>query len=161
MNYFASQSIIMKRRSFPAFSILALTFLAITGCQKNDDTPAPKTKTELVAQSTWKFSSAMVGSNDVSSLLQACQKDNVLTFAVAGTGSVDEGATKCNGGDPQSNPFTWNFASSETTLHVSTVLFTGGSSDFTLVTLTESQLIVSQVITVSGSPQTAVVTFTH
>jgi Lipocalin-like domain len=150
----------MKKRSFSIFSILVLSLLIITGCQKNDD-PVVKTKTDLLATGTWKFSVAMVGSTDVTALLQACQKDNVLTFVAAGSGTVDEGATKCNMADPQTNPFTWNFASSESVLHVSTVLFTGGSSDFTLVTLTETQLVVSQMITVSGTAQTAVVTFIH
>jgi hypothetical protein len=51
--------------------------------------------------------------------------------------------------------------SNETILHVSTVLFTGGSSDFTIVALSETQLVLSQVITVGGSPQNAVVTFVH
>jgi hypothetical protein len=41
------------------------------------------------------------------------------------------------------------------------VLFTGGSSDFTLVSLSETQLVVSQNIMVSGSSQNAVVTFIH
>lgn len=140
---------------------LFLAFMFVTGCGKDDNPVVVKTKTQLVTQSTWRFSGATVGGTDVSAFLQACQKDNTLTFVAAGTGTVDEGATKCNAADPQTNPFTWNFASSETMLHVSTILFAGGSSDFTLVTLTETQLVISQMITVSGSPQNAVVTFIH
>jgi hypothetical protein len=142
-------------------SIIVLAFLFITGCKK-DSTPAPaKTKTQLLTQSTWKFSNATVGGSDVSAFLQTCQKDNTLTFAAAGTGTIDEGATKCNAADPQTNPFMWNFQSSETVLFVSATLFTGGSSTFTLVSLTETQLMVSQNVTVSGTTQNAVVTFIH
>ena len=143
--------------------IVALVILVspyYTGCSKSDSKPS-KTNTELITQGSWKFSNAKVGGNDVSAFLQACQKDNILVFAAAGTGSLDEGPTKCNSSDPQTNPFTWNFASGETMLHVSTVLFTGGSSDFTIVSLTDSQLVLSQNITVSGSTQNAVVTFVH
>jgi|SRR5882724_3056870 len=154
----------MKKQILSLVFCLAISIIFFSGCQKNDNTttpPAGKTKTQLVTQSTWKFSSATVSGSDVSAFLQACQKDNILTFVAAGTGTVDEGPSKCNSGDPQTNPFTWNFASSETILHISAVLFAGGSSDFTLVTLSETQLIVSQVITVGGSPQNAVVTFIH
>ena len=151
----------MKKQLILLATCLALASLFLPACNKGDDSPAPKTKTQLVTQSTWRFSAATVGGTDVSSFLQACQKDNTLTFSTNGTGVMDEGATRCNGSDPQTNPFTWNFQNSETTLFVSTTLFTGGSSTFTLVNLTETQLVLSQTITVSGTPQNAVVTFVH
>ena len=137
---------------------LAILFL-IPACQKDDDNPpASKTKTQLITQSTWKFSTATVGGADASGYLQACQKDNIYTFIAAGTGTADEGASKCNGSDPQTNPFTWNFASSETILHISTALFTGGSNDLTLVSINDTQLVVSQNYPPYG---TITVTFIH
>ena len=148
----------MKKQILSIISCIAISILFLTGCQKDDNpAPAAKTKTELISQSTWKFSAATVGGTNVSGSLQACQKDNIMTFVAAGTGTIDEGPTKCNSGDPQTNPFTWNFVSSETVVHVSAVLFTGGSNDFTIVSLTATELIVSQVI----SSQTVVVTFIH
>jgi hypothetical protein len=149
----------MKRLNRIAGLTLLLS-LSFAACSKSDSNSS-KTKTELITQGSWKFSNAKVGGNDVSAFLQTCQKDNILVFAAAGTGSLDEGATKCNTNDPQTNPFTWNFANSEMTLHVSTVLFTGGSSDFTIVSLSDTQLVLSQDISVSGTMQNAVVTFVH
>ena len=151
----------MKKQFFLNLSVLVLTFLFITGCEKDDDPAPAKTKTELLAQGNWKFSSATVGGSDVSAFLQACQKDNTLTFVSAGTGTIDEGATKCDAGDPQTSPFTWSFQNNETVLFISATLFAGGSSTFNLVTLTETQLVVSQNVDVSGSTQNAVVTFIH
>ncbi len=143
-------------------SLLLFIVIGFSNCKKSSDpVVTPKTKTELITASSWKFDNARVGGSDVSAFIQACQKDNILLFVAAGTGTVDEGALKCNSSDPQTNPFAWNFASSETVLHISTVLFTGGSSDFILVTLTEAQLVVSQNVTISGSTQNAVVTFKH
>lgn len=146
-------------------SLLTISFLAVltfSSCQKEDNTPPAKTKSQLITQSTWKFSGATVGGSDVSAFLQTCQKDNILTFSASGgTGTLDEGPTKCNPGDPQTSPFTWNFLNNESQLFISATLFTGGSSTFTLVSLTETTLVVSQVITVSGSSQTAIVTFIH
>jgi hypothetical protein len=150
----------MRKQLFLTMCFISFAFVIITGCGK-DKTPPAKTKTELISQSSWKFSAATVGGSDVSGFIQACQKDNTLVFVSAGTGTLDEGATKCNSGDPQTRPFTWSFMTNETVLHVSTVFFTGGSSDFTLVTLSETQLIISQNVTISGTSQNAVVTFIH
>ena len=154
----------MKKQLFPVATIVAFVFLVVTGCGKEDDnnTTPPKTKTQLITQASWKFSTATVGGTNVAPALQTCQKDNIMTFVAVGlTGSIDEGTTKCNSGDLQTNPFTWSFASGETVLNISATLFTGGSNTFTLVDLSETQLVASQVITVGGSPQTAVVTFIH
>jgi len=141
-------------------TLLLLVPALFFGCKKSKN-DTPKTKTDLITQASWKFDNATVGGFDVSSFLQTCQKDNTITLAANGSGVVDEGATKCNASDPQTVNFSWNFASNETVLHVSTILFTGGSSDFNIVTLTETQLVVSQNITVSGTTQNAVVTFKH
>jgi hypothetical protein len=139
--------------------IAAVLVLFCLACKKSSI--QVKTKTELLTQTTWRFSGATVGGIDVSAFLQTCQKDNILTFQSGGNGSLDEGTTKCNASDPQTTPFTWSFMTNETILHISTILFTGGSSDFNIVTLSETQLVLSQNITVSGSTQNAIVTFIH
>ncbi|MCX6318859.1 MAG: lipocalin family protein [Bacteroidetes bacterium] len=150
------------RKRFSFLPIMAVCTLLIISCGKDDPDPAPaKTKTELITTGSWRFSSASVGGTDVSAFFQVCQKDNVVTFAAAGTGTLDEGATKCNAGDPQTQNFTWNFASNETQLFISATLFTGGSNTSTIVTLNESQLVISQQVIVSGTPQTAIFTFVH
>jgi hypothetical protein len=148
----------MKKQLLPALFILSLLSFLFACKKEKGDTPAQKTKTELITKAAWKFSSATASGVDVSSIVQACQKDNLITFVSNGNGSIDEGASKCSPGDPQTNPFTWNFASSETMLHVSTPLFSGGSNDFTIVTLSETQLVGSQVVSPYG---TIVVTFVH
>jgi hypothetical protein len=115
------------------------------------------TKTFFITRNTWRFSSAFVGAVDVSGALQACQKDNIYTFVAAGTGTLDEGASKCNAGDPQTSPFTWNFLNNETQLFISSTLFTGGSSTFTVVSISLTSMVLSQII----NGQTVVVTFIH
>ncbi len=153
----------MKKRLLLFSSILILVSMLHINCSKENGSapPTSKTKTELIAKATWKFSDAKVNGTSVSSFLQSCQKDNILTFHSAGTGTADEGATKCDPSDPQTSPFTWNFQTNETILFVSTPFFSGGSSTFTLVSLTETELIISQNINVSGSTQNAVITFVH
>jgi hypothetical protein len=143
---------------------IALAFVFVTGCGK-DDTPVVKTKTQLITQSTWKFKNATANGTDISNQsppFDPCKKDNIITFSTSGSGNINEGATKCNSTDPDNVSFTWNFASSETILHISTTLFTGGSNDFTLVSLTETELVVSQGYTPPVGPSLLIViTFQH
>jgi hypothetical protein len=139
-------------------AIILFSSLFIT-CKKSSHV---KTRTELLTQKTWKFSSATVNGMDASSNLQACQKDNIYTFVSAGTGNVDEGPSKCNSGDPQTISFTWNFTTNETVLHISTSFFSGGSNDFTIMTLSETQLVVTMPYTPPVGPTlNLVVTFVH
>ena len=149
----------MKKQTASLLIYLAAILFILPACQKdNENPPAQKTKTESITQASWKFSAATVSGVDASGYLQACQKDNIYTFVAAGTGTIDEGASKCNSGDPQTSPFTWNFLSNETMIHISTVLFSGGSNDFTLVSLSATQLVASQNYPPYG---TIVVTFVH
>jgi len=151
----------MKKRIASLLTYLAAILFILPACQKDNEDPQPqKTKTELITQASWKFSTATLNGVDASSYLQACQKDNIYTFVAAGTGTIDEGASKCNSGDPQTGPFTWNFLTNETMIHISTVLFSGGSNDFTLVSLSTTQLVASQNFPYPPYG-TIVVTFIH
>jgi hypothetical protein len=151
----------MPKRFFFALSCIAITFLFITGCGKEKDpAPAAPTKTQLITQSSWKFDHAMAGSTDISSSVNACFKDNIATFATSGNMVLDEATTVCS--PSYAGTYTWTFQTSETILHLSAPIFTGGSSDFTLVSLNATNLVVSQVMTVAPYPPTTVeVTFKH
>lgn len=149
----------MKTRLINALPFLLL--VTLVSCEKDKDNTPPKSKSELITSGTWRFSVATVGGANVSSSLQPCQTDNTMVFAIALTGTLDEGPAKCNTGDPQTVPFTWSFSSNETVLNVSATLFTGGSNVFTINSLTESQLILSQTVNVGGTPQNVMVTFVH
>ena len=134
----------MKKQIQLLFVLIAANFFIFSSCNKTDNPPpVPKTKTQLLTQGTWKFKGATASGADISSSLQTCQKDNVITFVSAGTGTIDEGLTKCNVADPQTSSLTWNFATNETILHISATLFSGTGNDFTLISLTETELVVS------------------
>ena len=63
-------------------------------------------------------------------------------------------------GDPQTPPFTWSWASNETVLNISALSLPGGSNNFTLVSISETQLVISQVVNI-GIPMTVIVTLIH
>lgn len=152
----------MKKRSTILAGCLALFMLVFSSCDK-DDNPAPtnKTKTELLTQSSWKFEKATSGGIDVSAVIPSCSKDNIATFSSNLTGTIAEGAEIC---DPSSaGDFTWEFRTGETILYVSAALIPLGSNEFKLESLTETNLVVSQNVTIPPAPaaQNVVVTFKH
>jgi Ulp1 family protease len=150
------------KKHIASFVLFACIISISFSCKKKDNVVVPKTKTELLTQSTWKFKNATFGGTDVSTLLQTCQKDNIVTFLKTGLGSLSEGATKCTSTDPDTIPFIWNFQSSETMLFISAILFTGGSNSFNVVSLTETDLTLSQDIVIGIPPaRTIVVNFIH
>ena len=147
----------MKKQFFLLIAGFIVTSFIFTSCDK--DSPA-KTKTQLITQSSWKVKSATVNGNPYS--LQACQQDNIYTFASTGSGTTDEGATKCNGGDPQTTSFTWSFQTNETLILFSSPLFTGGSNTVNLISISETELVISIAISPGPGPTfNVVVTFQH
>ena len=132
--------------------LTAVLFISsfFTGCDKNDS--PPKTNTDYIIQGTWKFEKATSMGTDVSGFLNACYKDNVMTFVANGSGTFDEGPTKCNSGDPQTTNFTWNFTNNGSTLNVNAPIFAGQGGAFKVITLNDTQMVLEGTITTpSGS----------
>ncbi|MEI9911291.1 MAG: hypothetical protein WDO71_17490 [Bacteroidota bacterium] len=45
----------MRKQLLLTLSILAIAFLFVTGCEKEEDPAPAKTKTQLISQSSWKL----------------------------------------------------------------------------------------------------------
>ncbi|HUR66817.1 MAG TPA: lipocalin family protein [Chitinophagaceae bacterium] len=139
--------------------LFALSF-TFTACDKNDTPSNQKSKEELIAQGSWKFKSA--SNNGVPyTAFATCQADNILDFNINGTGVKDEGSTKCNAGDPQSVPYTWTLANNKTEIQLSSSLFTDTGTTLTIVSVTETQLIVSVGVATTGPIVLVQITFEH
>ncbi len=158
----------MKKHFISLTSFLILIAFIHINCSKEENTaPAAKTKTELLTKATWKFEKAEAAIfGDVSGNIEACNKDNTITFTSTannkGTGIADEGGTKCNAATPQSATFNWTLENNETQLNSDKPLFPGGSGVFTIVSLTETNLVVSQQMTIPPAPTTTVtITLKH
>jgi Lipocalin-like domain len=147
----------MQTRSLLSF--ICLSFLLIfTHCGKDkDDSPSGKTKKELLTQASWKYEK--VDPALAENFVPACLKDNTITFTADGHGTSPDIGTIC---DPAtSTTFDWNFTSGEAKLHISTGVIPGSSpGDFDIVTLNETNLVVSQSVT-NPLPATITVTFKH
>lgn len=148
------------RKLLTLFPLLALAFLTFTGCEKDKDTNQQKTKMELITQSSWTFQKASSGGMDITASVPSCYKDNVIVLNTDGSGNVNEGADVCS--PSNAGNFTWSFQSNETQLNVSANLFPGGNGVINIVSLTETNLVVSQEMTIAPFPPTVVeVTMKH
>jgi hypothetical protein len=127
--------------------IAALALITISSCKKEEE--AAKTNTDHLTTSPWKMSKMTINPGidfgngilvtDLYAFQEACSKDDTEKFNVGGTGVTNEGATKCDPTDPQTTPFAWAFASSESKL-----IFDGDT--FNIATLNASTLNLTTVI---------------
>lgn len=153
----------MQKQLFPLTILAAVTMAVLPACSKEDNFASSETKTELLVKTSWKFEKAEASPvGDISSELEACQTDNLLIFLAAsasstsGTGTLDEGPTKCDPSDLQSSSFDWELTNNGTVLRSSVPLFSGSSTDFTIVSLTSTNLVLSQQMTIDPYPATTV-----
>ncbi len=144
-------------------SFLICSFILIAACKKSG--------TSIDAEATltsgkWQLTDAGVvipGSStpiDVFSQVPTCLSDNFYTFGANGTLTVDEGASKCNPGDPQTTTGNWKLLDNNTKLQGVDV--TGASNATTTVILLDNNTLKLQdTTTYSGATVTAIATFTH
>jgi len=140
-------------------TVLCFATLFFTNCNKNDN--PPPSNTDHITRSPWKFDKAMSGGADISGFVNACYKDNIITFLANGNGTLDEGTTKCNSSDPQSVNFTWNFTNNGTTLNVTGGIFVGQSGAFTVITLNETQMVLQGTVSTPSGPVAGQIYFKH
>lgn len=156
---------------------LLICLLATTlfnGCKKDEETttPTPNTpsaKTDLLCGKNWLLTAYTInpaynfyGTGLITNLMgsmQPCLLNNLTVYSTNLSYLVDEGASVCTGGAPQTyETGTWAFTTSETHLVVSK---TGGTSiDYSIATLDATTLQLTQPYIVSGTTYTITSTYT-
>ena len=152
----------MNKRLLSTLALVSLFMVLLPACGKDDPPPPQKTKTELITQSSWKFEKISASGIDLTdNSTFVCLKDNTITFATNLTGTITEGTTVCS--TSTAGPFNWEFRTSETILYISAALLPVGNNEFKIDALTDTNLTLSQTVTVPGFPipQNVVVTFKH
>jgi hypothetical protein len=131
-----------------SLKVIMLSFALITlmtACKKDKD----QTRSELLVSKAWKMADYGddINKNGVidasESDLGNCEKDDTYSFAAGGTGTFDEGASKCDPMDPQSTTFNWQLTEGETKLTLSV----GGFpvvAGATIITLDNSNFVFAQ-----------------
>ncbi len=141
----------------PLLFCSVLMLLATVACKKDDNKKNPDERAlELITSTSWKIDTIGLdtdGNNEIDTEipfpLQACEKDNILTFSSDSTGNYGEGATKCDGVDPDNTPFTWLFKANNTVLNVDGNLNELLTGDINIITLSETSLILAKDVNLS------------
>ena len=149
---------------FSSLLLLPFVIVAFSYCKK-EDSPAEKTKTDLLTSGVWVHESSGVdadknGTIDVTleaAGVPSCRLDNRLTFKTDNTAVADEGTTKCNSADPVSTQFRWQFADNQTAISFSDNVFTALNGKFAVRTLSSTSLSMSKDTSIAPLGNVAVI----
>lgn len=90
-----------------------LAFVAITTFACKKDAVVVTDNTTLITTGKWKQTAETTAGVDTYASFLACEKDNTMAFAATGTATLDEGATKCDPADAQTETATWAFSGTD------------------------------------------------
>ncbi len=148
-------------------SVLLFSLLIVAGCKEEETVVVPKqpvpTKTELLSASPWITTAVTISPalefggiviTDLYALSDACDNDNLAIYKKDGTGTYDEGASKCDDLDPQTSPFNWAFNADETKL------IEDGQTSYTINELTATSMKLADTIDGADIGGTSGVTYT-
>ncbi len=120
----------------------------------------------LITSAAWKYDTSGIDIDQNGKVdhigdttVTACQKDDIFTFHKDSTGVLDEGPTKCNAGDPQTQPFSWYFMNNDKVLNVTSNTILNGSLN--IFSLTSSNMVIYKDTLFLGAPIRYVVQFSH
>jgi hypothetical protein len=141
----------------------ALFLFALPACQKDD---IPLSKTQLITKANWKLAKveekdAAGNWVDITNTYDACELDNILIFKSNLTYESNEGATKCDAGDPQIIEVgTWKFENNETKLSYTENGSTGADL-VDVVGITTDSFVVTKIFTASGNSYNYKFSYNH
>jgi len=137
--------------------ILTVIMVFVSSCTED------KSNTELLTGTDWRISAwtvspAILGITDWYANMEPCEKDDSFSFNSDGSASIDEGASKCDPDDPQTETGTWSFNSDETLL---TIIADGETQSWEIIDLTNKVLKIKWVNTDpdDGTTYTFTITF--
>lgn len=138
------------------FSLVTLLIgLYLISCSKDsDDSDDNDAQMDLITSAAWKYDTAGIDLNNNGSIdqpipdgmLDDCEKDNIITFNDNGTGTVDEGGSKCDAGDPNSTPLTWEFKNNATVLVIPDTLYGKFTGEAQILELSATKLKLKKLV---------------
>lgn len=140
--------------------------MALVSCENEDQKPT-MTDEELIGSGVaWKISSATASGINIMSLIEECLLDNLITLnynASGNTGILYAGKEKCSASEPQTTDFTWTYneATAILSFNSNVIDLPGAEGQIEVLSISKSELIITQNIKLSGIQQDVVLTFRH
>ncbi|MGI4733942.1 MAG: hypothetical protein ACRYG7_02065 [Janthinobacterium lividum] len=144
-------------------SFILLAWVAAAGavgaCRQKGADPQPATPAQLLSAHPWRVTGATIAGPgqptiDLTALSPPCKLDDYVQFAAPRAYVVDEGTTKCDARDPQTQLGTWALAPDGTQL---TLDFLGDTYTATVNELTATTLVLTTVRLQSGGTRATIV----
>lgn len=104
-------------------SLVSLFFVVMFASCTKGDNPVSQ-KTIMLIEKNWKFEFYGLDENndgiidETENAMQSCEADDIFTFNVMGTGSLNRGSTTCSPGEATVTNFNWSFSNNETELAI-------------------------------------------
>ena len=143
------------KQSTPLLLLAIAIAVFSVSCNKKSTKSADE---KNITSGSWKIQSVTANGADVSGFVPACVLDNDFTFQSGGVGMLKENANVCS--PSNEGNFLWGFNNSRTQLTMTTDLIPGGTSDFTIITLSATTFVLSQESSLVPSPDPVTVTVT-
>jgi hypothetical protein len=136
--------------------LLLLGVVSLCACKKNNETSPEASRTELLTAKSWRLSAATItagtSKTDEYATAQACERDNFIKFNTNKSVVVDEGPTRCDPADMQTQTSTWDFNNDQTKLTIP--VYAGVSIAADIVELSATTLHVRYTDTSSAPTET-------
>lgn len=140
IDFLINKSFKMKKNGFANLILAASILSLVVSCKKDKD----PTRTEMLTNGKWKLTAQTIspafdwdGDGDVDTdlylIMDACTKDDYAVFRTDGTVEENEGASKCDASDPQSEILPWSLKNNDMILHLD-------GEDFTIEEMNESTM---------------------
>ena len=141
---------------YPKLCLILLVIAVFTGCSKDDSTDGEPTRKQLLTTVAWKYVNAGIDANGDGTIdtalpdgtLKDCDKDNTYIFQPDGTGTMNEGATKCDPLNPQTVPFQYSTNPDVTVINFPDTVINGISGDVNVLLLNATNLTLQKSVEV-------------
>jgi lipocalin-like protein len=152
----------MTKLTLTVFSVI----LILSSCKK--DSNSPNGVSAILISGKWQITAStsvftIAGDTqtvDNFSLLPSCMQDNYYIFNSDGTGTTDEGTTKCDDSDPQTTSTgNWQLVNNDTQLQGGDITGTEVTAD--IKQLDNSTMVLEYTTDANGISSTTTTTYHH
>jgi hypothetical protein len=152
----------MTKLKLTVFSVI----LILSSCKK--DSNSPKGASAVLTSGKWQITAStsvftVAGNSqtvDIFSALPSCTTDNYYIFNSDGTGTTDEGTTKCDDSDPQTTSNgNWQLLNNDTQLKAGDI--TGAEITADIKQLDNSTMVLEYTTVANGITSATTTTYKH
>lgn len=155
----------MKNPLYGMMRTIMLLMISLLVFRCSDDDDDQNTQTSNLLLGTWEVTGDVISPpidfgtgpvSDLFAIMDPCDKDDLYIIKTGGVGEFNEGPTKCDPADPQTEPFTWSLQNNDKNLIISEG---GNSLTFEIVQLNNTTMILKIQEDILGTVYTETINY--